>query len=564
MNRLVRLQWLLSLAMGVLVLRLVHLQIIRGAAYRQLAEQNRMRLVPEQAPRGLIVDRRGRLLASNQTVFRVAIVPQELDDFPAVLSRVATLVRRPTDALQREFTKARSLAFIPATIVSRVPKDVAMRLEEERWHLPGLLVKPETVRHYPGESLAAHVLGYLSQPTAEELPKLKSYGVRPQHLVGRMGLERSLDGELRGRPGGLMVEVNHRARQVRVMGRREPERGRRVELALDAPLQSLIEQAFGDQAGAAVALDPATGEVLAMVSRPAFSPEAFAVSDNAAIRMYLNSASSPMLNRASLGAYQPGSIVKLIVAAAALEAGVITPATTITCPGSLTIGDRTIHCWNRDGHGPLALREALRESCNVYFMKVARWLGAPRLLENMTQIGFGRRTGWMLEEQPGHLPSRHLSEGEVALLGIGQGEILVTVLQVATMAATIANGGTVVQPSIIRRVGEHAMIPPTPHRRVKWSETTIAAVRAGMDAVVNDPDGTGMFAKSPLVRIAGKTGTAQTHVQGQNHGWFVGYCPEDRPTVAFAILSEHGGAGGELPAEIGRALCEYVVAPETL
>ena len=563
MNRLVRLQWLLSLLLGVLLLRLVHLQVIRGAAYRQLAEQNRMRLVPEQAPRGLIVDRRGRLLASNQTVFRVAIVPQELDDASAVLSRVASLVGRPAEALKREFAKERSLAFIPATIVSRVPKDTAIRLEEERWYLPGLLVKPETVRHYPGDSSAAHVLGYLSQPTAEELPKLKPYGVRPQHLVGRIGLERLLDGELRGRPGGLMVEVNHRARQVRVMGRREPERGQRLELTLEAPLQSLLEQAFGDQPGAAVVLDPATGEVLAMVSKPAFSPEAFAVSDNATIKAYLSSPSLPMMNRATVGVYQPGSIVKLIVAAAALDAGVITPATTITCPGSLTIGDRTIHCWNRDGHGPLALREALRESCNVYFMKVARWLGAPRLLDNMAQVGFGHRTGWALEEQPGHLPSRRLTEGEVALLGIGQGEILVTVMQAARMAAVFANGGTVVQPSIIRRMGDQAMSPPS-HRKLKWSESTIAAVRAGMDAVVNDRDGTGMFAKSPLIKIAGKTGTAQTHIQGQNHGWFVGYCPEDRPSVAFAILAEHGGAGGELPAEIGRSLCEYVAAPNTL
>ena len=563
MNRLVRLQWLLSLALGVLTLRLIHLQIIRGAAYRQLAEQNRMRLVPEQAPRGLIVDRRGRLLASNQTVFRVAIVPQELEDVQSVLAKIGSLVRRPTDALQREYKKERSLAFIPATIVSRVPKDVAIRLEEERWHLPGLLVKPEVVRHYPGGSNAAHVLGHLSQPTAEELPKLKPYGVRPQHLVGRMGLERLLDSELRGRPGGLMVEVNHRARQVREMGRREPERGQRVELTLDAPLQSLIEQALGEQAGAAVVLDPATGEVLAMVSRPTFSPESFAVSDSAAVTDYMNSPGLPMLNRAAVGEYQPGSIVKLVIAAAALEAGVITPSTTITCPGSLTIGDRTIHCWNRDGHGPLALREALRESCNVYFMKVARRLGAPRILENMALIGYGHKTGWALEEAAGHLPSRRLTEGEVALLGIGQGEILVTVLQAARVAATFANGGTLVQPSILRRVGERVIAPPPGHR-VRWSTATIDAVRAGMFAVVNDPDATGMFAKSRLVQIAGKTGTAQTNVEGKNHGWFIGYCPADRPTVAFAILAEHGGAGGELPADIGKTLCEYVVAPETL
>ena len=564
MNRFARLQWLVSVVLGLLVLRLVHLQVIRGGYYRTLAEQNRLRLVPEQAPRGLIVDRRGRLLASNQTVFRVALVPQELEDFPRVLSRVSTLAHRSPEVLRREFAHERSLAFIPATIVSRIPKDVAIRLEEERWQLPGLLVKPETVRHYPGEARAAHLLGHLSQPTPEELPALKQYGIRPQHLVGRLGLERLLDQQLHGRSGGLMVEVDHRARQVRVVGERQAEPGERVELTIDVQLQSLLEQAFGEQAGAAVVLDPSTGEVLAMVSHPAFSPEAFAVSDTAAVLEYLNDPSSPMLNRATVGAYQPGSIVKLIVAAAALEAGVITPSTVLECPGSLTIGDRTIHCWNRDGHGPMNLREALMQSCNVYFMKVGRRLGAARLLEAMKDAGFSHRTGWPLEEQPGHLPTRRLTEGEVALLSIGQGEILITTLQSAIMAALFANGGTVVQPWIIRRIGERELPPPPPRRRVKWSPQTIEAVRAGMNAVVNDPDGTGMRARSPLVTIAGKTGTAQTHVEGQSHGWFVGFCPLEHPRVALAIVAEHGGAGGDLPAEIARAVCEYVVAPETL
>ncbi len=564
MNRLVRFQWLVSVTLGLLVLRLLHLQMIRGGYYRTLAEQNRLRLVPEQAPRGLVVDRRGRLLASNQTVFRVAIVPQELEDFPDVLSRVGTLVRRSPDVLRRAYNKARSLAFIPATIVSHVPKDVAIRLEEERWQLPGLLVKPETVRHYPGDTRAAHLLGHLSQPTAEELPKLKPYGVRPRHLVGRLGLERLLDQELRGRSGGLMVEVDHRARQVRVVGARDAVPGERVELTVDVPLQSLIEQALGDQAGAVVALDPATGEVLAMVSRPAFSPEAFAVSDTAAVTESLEDPASPMLNRAAVGVYQPGSIVKLIVAAAALEAGVITPSTVLECPGSLTIGDRTIHCWNRDGHGPMNLREALMQSCNVYFMKVGRRLGAARLLEAMKDAGLSYRTGWPLEEQPGHLPARRLSEGEVALLSIGQGEILVTALQIASVAAIFANGGALVQPWVIRRVGEREFPPPPPRRRVKWSPQTIDAVRVGMKAVVNDPSGTGMRAMSVLVTIAGKTGTAQTHVEGQTHGWFVGYCPMEHPRVALAIITEYGGAGGDLPAEIARTVCEYVVAPETL
>jgi penicillin-binding protein 2 len=563
MNRLVRLQWLVSIMLVMLGFRLVHLQVARGAHYLALAERNRLRLVPSQAPRGLIVDRKGRSLASNQTIYRVALVPQELQNLAKVLAKVGALVSRPTDALQREYKKTRSLAFIPATIVSHVPKDLAIRLEEERWQLPGLLVKPETVRHYPGGDLAAHVLGHLSQPTAQELPKLKPYGVRPQHLVGRMGLERALDAELRGRSGGTMVEVDHRARQVGVVGEREATAGQTIDLTLDAHLQSLVEEAFGTQSGAAVVLDPATGEVLAMVSRPAFSPEAFAVSDSAEILEATDGPGMRMLNRASAGLYQPGSIVKVFVAAAALEAGVITPWTVHDCRGSLTIGDRTIHCWNRDGHGPVALREALMQSCNVYFMRVGRKLGAARLVAAMKEAGFGHRTGWPLDERAGHLPTRRLTEGEVALLSIGQGEISVSVLQAAVGTAAFANGGAVVQPWIIRRIGGRDAEAPAPRRRVKWSAGTLSSVQGGMKAVVSDM-GTGYRAMTPLVPIAGKTGTAQTQAEGQTHGWFIGYCPVEHPRVAFAIISELGGAGGDLPAEIARTLCEYVAAPETL
>ena len=564
MDRLVRLRFVLIFALGILVLRLVHLQLVRGGHFRRLAEQNRLRLVPEQAPRGLIVDRKGRVLASNETVFHVALVPQELEDYPAVLARVSTLVHTSTAALKREYSLSRSLAFVPATIMSHVPKDVAIRLEEDRWRFPGLLVKAETVRAYPLGSSAAHLLGHLSQPTPEELPLLKQYGVRPKSLVGRMGLERLLEQDLRGRAGGLMVEVDHQAREVRVLGRRASEAGTKVTLTLDAQLQSLIEQAFGAQAGAAVVLDPQTGEVLAMVSVPAFSPGAFTAPNTDAVLRVLNDPAAPLMNRATVGVYQPGSIMKLVTASAALEARVITPSTTIVCPGSLTIGDRTFHCWNRDGHGPMSLRDALMQSCNVYFMTVSRRLGLARLRAAMEEMGFSHRTGWPLEEQAGHLPDRRMTEGEVALLAIGQGEVLVTVLQAAVMASAFANKGQLVQPWVVSDIGGRAAARPATRRRLGWSAETIEAVRDGMKAVVHDPNGTGHGAFSTLVEIAGKTGTAQTSIPGQTHGWFVGFCPVAHPRVAMAIVAEHGGAGGDLPADIAKAVCEYVSAPETL
>ncbi len=561
MDRLARLRYLVVIAQLCLVARLVHLQLIGGAHYRALAEQNRLRLVPELPPRGLILDRNGRSIAGSQTVFRVAIVPQELEDLQAVLTYVGAVVQRPVESLRKEYAKEQSLAFLPATIVQRVPKDLAIRMEEERWRYPGLLVRPETVRAYPLNTGAAHLLGYLSQPTAEEVPLLKQYGVRPKQLVGRMGLERLLDHALQGRSGGVMVEINHRARQVRVLGRRASESGARVALTIDGQLSSLIQAAFGSQAGAAVVLDPETGAILAMTSSPSFPPEAFATAENTAIRRLLNDPQSPLMNRAAVAGYQPGSIMKLVTAAAALEQHVVTPATVINCPGSLTIGDRTIHCWNRDGHGPVALRDAITQSCNVYFMQLARRVRWDRLRAAQEQIGLAHRTGWPMEEHSGHLPRRRLSEGEVALMGIGQGEILVTPLQAAVLAGAFANGGWIVEPWIVQTVGGRTVPRRASRRRVGWSAATLDTVRTGMRAVVTDPAGTGRRALSSVVTVAGKTGTAQTNLEGQNHGWFVGYCPVDAPKGAFAIIAEYGGSGGDVPADIARTVCEYLALP---
>jgi penicillin-binding protein 2 len=560
-GRVGQLQLGIVIALGALTLRLTDLQLVRGASYRRLAEQNRLRLVPETAPRGLLLDRRDRILASNQTVFRVALVPQELEDLPGALARIGEIVGRSPDALRRQFLKSRSLTFIPATIIDRVPKETALRLEEEQWRLPGLLVSPETVRRYPLGSSASHLIGYLSQPTAEEFPLLKQYGVRPKELVGRSGLERLLDHALRGRSGGLMVEVNNRGHQVRTVGRRKPETGAAASLTIDAQLQSLIEEAFEAQTGACVVLDPATGELLAMVSRPAFRPEAFVDADVGLIRSYLNGVESPLMNRAVIG-YQPGSIGKLVTAATALEAHLITPSTTIQCPGFLRIGDRDFHCWNRDGHGSLTLTGAIAQSCNVYFMQVARRLGLSRLRQGMEEAGFSRRAGWPFDEQPGHLPTRRLSEGEVALLGIGQGEILVSPLQAAMMASVFANGGSLIEPWVVRSVGGQATAHRGKRRRVGWSASTIQAVREGMREVIQGDEATGHRAYSPLITVAGKTGTAQTHVPGSSHGWFVGFCPVDEPRAAMAILAEHGGSGGDLPASIARTVCEYVQAQD--
>jgi len=550
MIRLMRFPSAVLAVFSLLVIRLADLQLLHGAEYRELAEQNRLRLVPEPAPRGVIVDRRGRVLAANQTVFHAALVPQEVQERSVVLRRVGEIIHRSPELLEREFRKARGLAFLPAIIAPRIPKELAIRLEEERWQLPGVLVKAEPVRSYPLGSVGAHILGYLSQPTPEELPLLKSYGIRPKELVGRTGVEQLLDQSLRGRPGGLLVEVNSRGKQVRVVSYRPPVPGAHVVLTVDAKLLALIEQRFGAQPGAAVVLNPQTGEVLAAVSAPA----------PADVVKVLNDPASPLMNRAGMGLYQPGSIMKLITAGAALERHVISPSETIVCPGSLTIGDRIFHCWYRDGHGPMMLRDALVQSCNVYFMTVGRRVGAGPLRDAMREMGLSRRSGWPLEERSGHVPERRLTEGDVAQLAIGQSELLITPLQAAVMAGALANRGWLVEPWLVTSVGDHAMPHPPLRRRVNWSASTFEAVRQGMIAVVQDREGTGHRAFSHLVTIAAKTGTAQTQRPGKTHAWFVGFCPVEHPKVAMAIVAEYGGSGGDLPAEIGKLVCEYMAS----
>jgi cell division protein FtsI/penicillin-binding protein 2 len=300
-----------------------------------------------------------------------------------------------------------------------------------------------------------------------------------------------------------------------------------------------------------------------MVSVPAFTPASFVTSDTEAVTRFLNNdLESPLMNRATLGRYQPGSILKLATAGGALEQRVITPATTFVCPGSIAIGDRIFHCWNRDGHGSLAFTAALMQSCNVYFMQVARRLGVERLRATQEHMGVSRRTGLPLEEQTGHLPQRRLREGDIALLGIGQGEVLVTPLQVAVMASALANNGWLVEPWVVSTVADRPVTRRMSRRQLGWRAETIEAVRKGMEAVVSSPAGTGHRAFSPQVGIAGKTGTAQTHVPGRTHGWFVGFCPVEQPRAAMAILAEYGGSGGDLPAEIAKAICEYVSLPE--
>lgn len=545
------------IGLAALLLRLGYLQVIRGGYYRRLADQNRLRVVPSPAPRGLILDRQGIALATNRISFRICAVPQELHARGEIFKRLAPMVDVQVAELEARYLKNRSTPFMPATLIRQASKPIALRVEEARLSLPGITVEPIITRHYPLQSAAAHLLGYLSQPDETTLPVLKSYGVQSQDLIGRAGLERDLDSYLRGKSGGALIEVDHRSRQVRMIGDREAQAGVSITLTLDAELQQAAERALSGHAGACVAIKPQTGEVLVLASAPAFDPEAFALQETQRIAAFMHDEERrPMMNRATQGLYAPGSIIKPLVALTALQQRVISPTSSLTCGGFLQIGDRKIHCWNRDGHGIVSVHEALMGSCNVFFLETGRRLGIERLRSGLQAAGFGRKTGWPLGDEAGQLPGgRKLSQGEVAMLGIGQGEILITPMQAAVVASAIANRGSLVEPWVVQAVGDH-VVGRSHLTRLEWPDAAIATVIRGMTAVVNDPHGTGIRAHSDRISIAGKTGTAQTHIIGRTHGWFMGFCPIDNPQLAIAVVAEFGGSGGDLPAAVAHAVCE--------
>ncbi len=567
MNRVLHVQRVLAAAFAVVALNVGRLQILQGPMYQRLAEQNHLRLLPSSAPRGRILDRTGLVLADNRPALNVVIVPQETAQLETTFSALARLLNRPAERLAQIYQAGRTLPFAPVMVAGDIPRDTALIIEERRQQLPGVFIQPQALRLYPEGAATAHVVGYIGDITAEELASLEEYGYQPRDRVGKTGIERQFDAYLRGEPGGTMVEVDHRGRFVRMRGVREPLPGQDVQLTINAWLQRQAARLLGQMRGACVVLDPRNGEVLALVSAPAFDPNVLLQSDSAAKRAILTGADSPMLQRASGAAFTPGSIFKIITATAALEQQRVTPLTTILCHGALALGTQAMKCWKQDGHGPEDMQQALAHSCNVYFGQAGLWTGPDALHVWALQYGLGRLTGIELPgEAAGSVPSPswwvgHWYAGDTAHLAIGQGGLLVTPLQMAVMTAAVANGGWVVRPHLVRAVGGVAMASPSA-RHVTLHPETLAVINAGLRAVVEWSDGTGHRVFSPRIRIAGKTGTAQTQIAGSPHGWFVGYAPVDDPQLVVVVLAEHGGSGGERPSEIARQLFEAWAAAQ--
>ena len=538
---------------------LYYLQIIKGPFYSNLSSRNSIRLLNINAPRGNIYDRNGKIIAGNTLAFGVFVVPQEIDDIDATLDSLSNILGVSKSLLERNYKRNRTASFAPCELIRGVSKKAAILIEESRFEMPGVIVKEVPFREYFYKEVFSHVVGYVGEIGQLELELLKPYGYNIKDMIGKEGVERFCDKMLRGNNGGMQIQVDNRGRQVKVMSYRKPKNGRDVYLTLDADLQKIVHNLFDGRRGAAIFIDPRNGEILSLVSSPSYNPN-----DSLAKAAMLGD--SPLLNRAIMGTYPPGSIFKIITGIAALESKSVRSETGFVCTGKINIGKDELNCWNKDGHGYVDMEKAIAWSCNVYFCHAGLLTGADNMREYASLFGLGKKTGIELfGEASGFLPSKEWKKiekkevwypGDTANFSIGQGYLLVTPLQMARMISAIANGGELVEPHILKQPADTGK-PNFKTEKLKVVKENIEIIRRGMKEVVNSLDGTGNRAASEMVSISAKTGTVQVGSGIMPHGWFAGFAPSEKPKICFVVFLENIGSGGDAPADIAKIALEH-------
>ncbi len=566
-RRLAVLRALIAGLLAILALRLWQVQIVQGDYFLRLSQENGLRVTSIAAPRGLIVDRRGRPIVANRPAFTVAVLPMEMRHPREEVPLLARLLALDPQDVTRRLAASRDRPFEPVRLRRDVPKEVVAAVEESRMDLPGVLVEIEPVRQYIYRDLAAHLLGYLGEISDAELRSLRAQGYGPGELIGKDGIERAYDRYLRGRNGQIQVEVDAQGRPFRTLGTVPAVPGDTVVLGLDLDVQRAAEAALGDRAGAVVAMDPANGAIVAMVSHPAFDPDLFSAGiTRAAWSSLLRDPRQPLIDRAIQGGYPTGSVFKIVTASAALDLGLVNPDTRFYCPGFYNLGGHIFH--DHEAHGHLNFLDAIAQSCNVVFWTVSRPVGPEHLAAYARMFGLGQRTGIDLpQESRGVVPDPGWKRrvyrqpwyaGDTLNTAVGQGYVLATPLQVARMLAAVANGGELVTPHVVTEVRSPegqvvARIAPPSAGRVRVSAQTMAVLQAGLAAVVTR--GTASSIQIPGLAVAGKTGTAE-NPHGKPHAWFAGYAPADAPRLVVVAIVENAGFGAEFAAPIVRRVVE--------
>lgn len=568
-----------------LLSRLWYLQVVDTENLLDQSENNRLRFVPVAAPRGAILDRNGKVLVSNTPSFSVAVIPKDVKNRDQLVGDLARYLKLDANEIQEKWNKGQGRAkYYPLVVASGITRDQMEFLEENRLALSGVNIEMKPVRAYPNGQLASHLLGYLGEVSEDELGTDRYKDYNAGDYTGKSGIERSWENFLHGTDGGRQIEVDARGRFLRTVEETASNVGNSVVLTIDLDMQKAAEEAFGDQAGAAVAMDVNTGEVLAFASNPGFDPALFTGRLPAdKWKEYLEDKRHPLENKALKGMYPPGSTFKIITAIAGLEEGLIDEHSSVECPGYYKFGNSTFKCWDKKGHGHVELRKALRESCDVYFYKLAERLGVDRIAAYAKRFGLGSTMGVGLEnEKPGVIPTEQWKkkrfgtkwfQGETLSVGIGQGYVLATPIQLASMIATVASDGVMYQPHLVRRVIDLDGKPVKEYQpqvvgKVGLKPSTLRLVKEGLFAVVNEPHGTGAMARVAEIKVAGKTGSSQVvkmrdskgqvPYQFRDHALFVAFAPYEKPEVAVAVIVEHGEHGGSAAAPIaGRLLKAY-------
>jgi len=553
---------------GVIVVTLWYMQVVKGEEYMESAVRNRVRLVRIPAPRGLIRDRNGVVLADNRPSFDLLANPMEIEHRDRLLGQLSKILRIPEEQLAARLDLFRERPFEPVRLAADIGIAAATVLKEKGPELAGVEVRVSPVRHYPYGPAAVHLLGYVGQISPAELARLKDLGYRAQDDIGKMGVEEAYDGYLRGRSGVEQVQVNARLFRDRVLSRKDPVAGDDLFLTVDIRAQLILNDLLAGWKGAAVLLDPSTGDVLALVSHPSFDPNRLTRPVRRAdAEEVFSRPDAPLLNRALAGEYPPGSPFKLVVALAGLESGIAGGETVYDCPGIFVLGRSSFRCWRLEGHGPLNLQEAIKHSCNVYFYHLGLELGIDRIEEMGRRLGLGERSGIEIRGEgagllPGRLWKRERFErswypGDTVNISIGQGYLLVTPIQMAEIGSAIANRGKLFRPRLVSKIvspdGLVTLEEETALRREidlppgAWEE-----VLAGMRRVVNEERGTGRLAAHPSIPIAGKTGTVQVGSPPEYgiHAWFLALAPADRPRLVLALLLEDAESGGQTAAPV--------------
>jgi len=564
-----------------LLIRLWYLQAVKGAYYYEQAESNRIRPVKLRPPRGIIYDRYGRPLVENVLTFDVSLVPEDAPDSEATIDKMSSILKIDQSAIRTALDDAAPTRskYDPVKIEEEAPWNQVALVEAHQEDLPGAIIEPEHRRHYPYGGLASHQLGYIGKVSQTQRKQNQAdMGL----LTGQSGLEKIYDKLLRGTAGRRMIQVNAAGRKVKDLGIEEPRPGNDLYLTIDLDAQKAAEDGLGDRAGAVVAMDPNSGEILAIASHPNYDPNLFprGISPKDWVRL-MDDPAHPLYNRAIQSVYPPGSTFKIIVALAGLSYGVITPDEKIVCHGSLKSGRHSFRCWKKEGHGAISLHQALVESCDVYFYTLGERIGWDRVAAFAKKLGYGSLTGIPLpDEKPGLIPTvawkkKRTGEawygGDTFINSIGQGFVLVSPIQACQLMSLVANGGYFYRPMLLRQsrnreTGVVTTYSPELRNKVTIDANALEVVRKALAGVVAEPGGTGHAAQTPMATVAGKSGTSQVIAQkvagrhlaelSRDHAWFIAYAPVENPKIAVAVIVEHGGHGGSAAAPIARRVIE--------